>query len=71
MGKGGKYLRFESQYDSQNRSKKLKTATLGARSNENKKKTFVLGSYQFDNSKPESINESKIYHDQQQSSFDR
>ena len=63
MAKNGKYLRFESQYDNQNRSKIAKTAANGVRNTLNKRKTFVLGSYQFDNTKPEYNNEYSIYHD--------
>ena len=42
MAKNGKYLKFESAYDSENREKKVKTAGFGTRKH---RRTLVLGSY--------------------------
>ena len=57
--KNGKYLRFESPYDSKNNSlsnnkndnrfKKIKTSVFGG--TQKHRRTFVLGSYQFERSK--------------------
>ena len=46
MAKNGKYLKFESAYNSDNRNKKVKTAGVGTRKH---RRTLVLGSYQFEN----------------------
>lgn len=46
MAKNGKYLKFESAYNSDNRNKKVKTAGVSTRKH---RRTLVLGSYQFNN----------------------
>ena len=46
MAKNGKYLKFESAYNSENREKKVKTAGVSTRKH---RRTLVLGSYQFNN----------------------